>query len=1017
MLFLGREREVKKLAEACESACQGRGALHLVVGEPGIGKTRLADEVAKLATSRGISVAWGRAWETGGAPAFYPWVEVLEALGGEASGAPSLDAHRATHGEGVVADSARERFVLFERVLAFLRERSRASPLLLVFDDLHAADVPSLELLHFVARGLRGRRIAIIGTLRDLEAQRPPVANVIARMGREASHLTLAALASEDVAKLVAEHVGRADEALTSELVTKTDGNPLFVAEALRMLDQRGSWAAPGVLAVITSRIDGLDETTTSLLDAASVFGRRVVPAVLASSTNAALADVVRRLDDVSTRGVLRRCDDGAYLFSHALVRDAFYARIPAPRRRELHRAIARVAEPALAAHHHLAAVPLVSAGEVIRASIAAAAHARARLAPDDAVALLEQTIVAVEGLPASEPERVELLLALGWAATDAGSLARGRQVFHEASRRAATTGDPGLIARAALGQGAELVFGQVRSELVEGLRAALARLDDAAGEHADLRARLLARLAAALQPSTTPEEPVAMAREAMTLAESIDDPRVRAEIALAAGSALTDFAPPLDRIPVSRQLVRDARTLDDGVVELRGLTRLATDYIEIGDFAEAESVIEARAELAARVGHPRYLWQTPLLRSMLAMPRGAFTVCDESIEEATAIGQEGLDVNAAHVVAMHRFWMLLAREDLDGLRAHMPEVLRAMGRMPEPAQHHALAQAVLHARAGEASRAKEALAGIGDGKRMLAPMMRATIADVALRCDDAARFPQLLAELEPARGRNTAWGPFGFTCGPPYDVLVGSLLARLGRRDEAGAAFDAALALARRSGATANEAWVHRARREALSDTTGVTEVRAPAAAQQPPPRLEFTLRVEGNDVIVRCDGRTTRLRSVRGLPMLVRLVEEPGREMHVLDLASEPDDENVVDRGDAGEVFDAKAREAYQKRIADLRAEIDDADRSADVGRADRARRELDMLVQQLSSAVGLGGRARRVGSAAERARITVQRRVREAIKKIGQQEPDLGRHLDWAIRTGTFCAYEPRGRKTAS
>ena len=149
----------------------------------------------------------------------------------------------------------------------------------------------------------------------------------------------------------------------------------------------------------------------------------------------------------------------------------------------------------------------------------------------------------------------------------------------------------------------------------------------------------------------------------------------------------------------------------------------------------------------------------------------------------------------------------------------------------------------------------------------------------------------------------------------------------------------------------------------------------------------------------------------------MLARLVEHPGKELHVLDLAAEPEDDvALADRGDAGEVLDAKAREAYQRRISDLRAEVDEADRFADVGRADRARRELDFLIQQLSSAVGLGGRARRSGSAVERARITVQRRVREAIRKIADYESELGRHLDWAIRTGTYCAYEPNGRKTA-
>jgi tetratricopeptide (TPR) repeat protein len=1051
VLFLGRQREVRHLSQSCQAAIEGRGSLHLVVGEPGIGKTRLADELTARAVELGLVVAWGRAWESGGAPPFYPWIEVLDALGGQAAGAPSLDESRPTAGESVSADAARERFSVLERVLEFLRQRSRESALLLVLDDLHAADLPSLELLHFVARSLRSRRIVVIGTLRDVEAERPPVVDAIARLKREASELSLGALGSEDVERLVLEHTGRVDASLTTEIVSKTEGNPLFVAEALRLLDQRGTLAASGVLAVIASRVEGLDTETAKLLDAASVFGRRIHAAALASATQTPLASVVQRLDDLCARGVLRPSDGGSRIFSHALVRDAFYERIAAARRRELHRAIARTLagggerQASLAAHHLLAALPLASPSEAIRASILAAEAARARMAPEDAVTLLERASAAVEELDVDEVDRVELLLALGWAATEAGRLARGRQVFGEASRRAATTGDVSLVARAALGQGAELVFGEVRDELVITLRNALAGLPEAG----HLRARLLARLAAALQPSATPDEPVRLAREAMAMASEVVVPRVRAEIALAAGSALADFAPPVDRIPVSEELVRTARSLDDAGLELRGLTRLATDWLEIGDFAHAEDVIDTHAELAARVAHPRYLWQTPLLRSMLAMAKGAFALCDEAIEEASAIAQEGLDVNASHVIARHRFWMLLVRGDTALLGAHAPEIRRTMLRMPEPAEHQALVHAVVHARSGDAARARDALAGIGAGARMLAPMMLATIADTALLADDTTRFPELLAKLEPARGRFTAWGPFAFVSGPPYAALLGSLAARLGRRDEALASFAEAFELARRSGARASEAWIHLARAEALArfsepasddfaraaqlgmalgmpaivtraaagGATGSAAEPQPATRAEPRPTLDFSLRVTGKDVLVVCNGRTTRLRAVRGLPMLARLVEHPGQELHVLDLAADPDDPSAsADRGDAGDVLDAKAREDYRRRIVELRAEIEEADRFADVGRADRARCELDLLLQQLSSAFGLGGRARRAGSAAERARITVQRRVREAIKKIAEHEAELGRHLDWAIRTGTYCAYEPGGRNTA-
>jgi non-specific serine/threonine protein kinase len=176
------------------------------------------------------------------------------------------------------------------------------------------------------------------------------------------------------------------------------------------------------------------------------------------------------------------------------------------------------------------------------------------------------------------------------------------------------------------------------------------------------------------------------------------------------------------------------------------------------------------------------------------------------------------------------------------------------------------------------------------------------------------------------------------------------------------------------------------------------------------------FALRRDGADWSVEHAGRSFRLKDVRGLGMLARLVESPGQEIHALDLASSGEAGAAIDAGDSGEVIDARARDAYKRRIAALRVEIDEAERDADAGRAERLRYELDALTDQIAAAVGLGGRERRVGAAAERARITVQRRVREAVKKIADNDPELGRHLDWTVRTGTFCAYEPHGRGTA-
>ena len=145
--------------------------------------------------------------------------------------------------------------------------------------------------------------------------------------------------------------------------------------------------------------------------------------------------------------------------------------------------------------------------------------------------------------------------------------------------------------------------------------------------------------------------------------------------------------------------------------------------------------------------------------------------------------------------------------------------------------------------------------------------------------------------------------------------------------------------------------------------------------------------------------------MRASKGMADLARLLGSPDEEVHCLELAGA-----AVDQGSTGEVLDATARRAYEDRIRELQAEIDEAEADHDLGRADRAQVEFDALVEQLASALGLGGRARRGGSTAERARSAVTHRIRSTIRKLGAAHPDLGRHLEASIRTGTYCSYRP-------
>ena len=174
--------------------------------------------------------------------------------------------------------------------------------------------------------------------------------------------------------------------------------------------------------------------------------------------------------------------------------------------------------------------------------------------------------------------------------------------------------------------------------------------------------------------------------------------------------------------------------------------------------------------------------------------------------------------------------------------------------------------------------------------------------------------------------------------------------------------------------------------------------------------------------------DGHTVRVRDLKGMHYLARLLADPGREYHVLDLvAAETDsgrqrDNNQADGlprstlGDAGEMLDERAKNAYRRRLAEIDDDIDQAHAIGDSERAAQADAERDFLLRELSRAVGLSGRDRRAASASERARAGVTRAIRQAITRIAEHHPQLGEHLNRTIRTGTYCAYMPDPRAHA-
>ncbi len=156
-----------------------------------------------------------------------------------------------------------------------------------------------------------------------------------------------------------------------------------------------------------------------------------------------------------------------------------------------------------------------------------------------------------------------------------------------------------------------------------------------------------------------------------------------------------------------------------------------------------------------------------------------------------------------------------------------------------------------------------------------------------------------------------------------------------------------------------------------------------------------------------VRLNQQTALIRSSKGLSILAKLVARPDTEIHVLDLAGTAPQ---PDSGDAGPMLDQSARKQYQQRLRDLQEELEEANEFGDLGRADAIRTEIDFISSELSRAFGLGGRERRAGGDAERARVNVRRRIKDAIQRISEQLPDAGRYLENTIKTGTYCRYTP-------
>ena len=384
--FIGRTRELSELRAALEDSIAGRGGCFLISGEPGIGKTRLADELAADASSRGVRVAWGRCWEGGGAPAYLPWVDVLRSLilneprerERHSALAPEIaqlipELSSETVPPRAPSDPQQARFRLFDAVATLLKQSARSAPLLVILDDLHEADQSSLELLKFVARGLTDARIVVVGTYRDAEVRRSSyLSESIGEILRHGHSLPLAGLDQNEVTRIVQDRAQRSPSAaFASELHRVTAGNPLFVDGVIRVLlaernlgtsdriDLRGFKLPEDVRGAIRKRLGLLSPAAQSVLAMAAVVGQEFDTALLRRISSLRVGTSVELMDEASEVGVVALSSHDSYRFTHPLLRESLYKGLTEAERTRLHRVIGEALEQLHAANltPHLAAL------------------------------------------------------------------------------------------------------------------------------------------------------------------------------------------------------------------------------------------------------------------------------------------------------------------------------------------------------------------------------------------------------------------------------------------------------------------------------------------------------------------------------------------------------------------------------------------------------------------------------------------------------------------------------------
>jgi predicted ATPase len=968
--FVGRDAELSAVDAALTSARAGRGVALLVGGEAGIGKTSLATVALERAVARGFGTTWGRAWEWGGAPTYWPWLQVVRELtaGVEGDALRVLLCSGAAHVAQLVPEvrercpglpplphleGAAARFALFDATTQLLRRAGEATPRVLVLDDLHAADEPSLLLLQFVVQALPALPVVVIATYRDTPGEAPAaVASLLHGIARGSQHLRLVGLSRPQIAALV-----ETDDATATALHDASGGNPFFVGELALARSVGGIPAS--VREVLERRLARLSGESRELLACASSFGREVEAAALRAVCELDDARFHAALEEAHHSGVLVAGQRGSHAFAHALLRETVYEALGAPARWALHLRAARALEArrarggdassATLAHHYLAAVPGDPSAAELGISYASKAGDEAmRLSAYEEAVRHYEAGVGAAATHAVAALRCELMLQLASALIAADRRARAREVLVAAREVARTAQRHDQVARAALELARTIDHNVTDAAVTAALEEAL---ETVGREPSAMRARLLAALAMALWPNRALRKRHAqLTADALALAHEVGTPAALAPALLARLQTLMDPVLAEERCALATELVEIAGAGNDPLLEVDARRARLRALLELGDRDAAEADFVATLRLAESVRQPRMLQNAYMREGLRTLLAGEFGEARRWQEKSFAIAQETGDASAEFIrvcngglVAMDvgepseleplvpqwRVAMDLWRNYTSVVPAKLMLILAVLGRPEEPRTWLDRASADGFA----------LLDGDGEGLAALC-----CVAELCAQLGVREHAEVLYARLLPFEHRVALMALAHCMGAGAY--FLGLLATALGRFDDAARHLEEAIALHARlrsapllahaegalaralrgRGAAADLARARtleaqaRQRATQLGMKTLLAQLPALDAAVATAPPADAaapgTFRREGDQWTIELGGQLAHVRDAKGMRHIARLLERPDGELHVFDIA-EPPAESL----DAAPVLDARAKAAYRERLTDRR------------------------------------------------------------------------------------------------